>query len=370
MKMLLQRVLQYSKDRLDSVIGADTPTLYYHAEGVFKDVLARIPQLTEKYRPTPWLCNAHAHILYLDLIKKNTIKLKYDQIEHLNMSDGGVTGIAWYGLHVADDTPTVVLLHTITGSPESMRELVQDLYKYTGWRIALCLRRGHADLPMPVPKINLFGSTDDLREQLGFIQNKFPCSDLYAVGSSAGTGLLVRYLGEEGAATPLKAAFALCPGYNTETGFSHVHPFYSKVMAKKLLKRFIYPYREAWKAIPTWENMLLVKELADFEKQYYQMAGFTDYAAYCKATNPIYVFENIKIPLMILNAEDDPICHIANLEPYKKTIQAMKNLVVVTTKKGSHCGFYQGLMKTESWATRLMSQYLLQLAESNEPQML
>ena len=57
-----------------------------------------------------------------------------------------------------------------------MREVVRDLNRYTGWRIALCLRRGHADLPMPVPKMNLFGSTDDLREQIAFIQITFPSS--------------------------------------------------------------------------------------------------------------------------------------------------------------------------------------------------
>lgn len=364
MKMWLKKMSQLSSEYLDRFSGADLPTLYYNPNGLFSGVIERLPLLKEKYRPTPWLSNAHAHILYLDLIKKRTIKLQYDVLEQLNMSDGGITGIAWYGLDLPPSTPTIVLLHTITGSPESMRELVRDLHKYTGWRVALCLRRGHADLPMPVPKMNLFGSTQDLREQLLYIQDKFPQSDLYGVGSSAGTGLLVRYLGEEGEQTPLKAAFALCPGYNTETGFAYVHPFYSKVMAKKLIKRFIHPYQETWQIYPSWKQLLEVKDLSEFEQRYYELAGFSDYESYTKATNPIYVFENVKIPLMILNSEDDPVCHIQNLEPYKDVIRAMPNIVVVTTKKGSHCGFYQGLMQTESWATRLMSDYLLQLSDT------
>ncbi len=41
-----------------------------------------------------------------------------------------------------------------------------------------------------LPKSTLFGSTRDLREQITFIQQKFPESNLYGVGSSAGTGLL------------------------------------------------------------------------------------------------------------------------------------------------------------------------------------
>lgn len=364
MKMWLKKMSQLSSEYLDRFSGADLPTLYYNPNGLFSGVIERLPLLKQKYRPTPWLSNAHAHILYLDLIKKRTIKLQYDVLEQLNMSDGGITGIAWYGLDLPPSTPTIVLLHTITGSPESMRELVRDLHKYTGWRVALCLRRGHADLPMPVPKMNLFGSTQDLREQLLYIQDKFPQSDLYGVGSSAGTGLLVRYLGEEGEQTPLKAAFALCPGYNTETGFAYVHPFYSKVMAKKLIKRFIHPYQETWQIYPSWKQLLEVKDLSEFEQHYYELAGFSDYESYTKATNPIYVFENVKIPLMILNSEDDPVCHIQNLEPYKDAIRAMPNIVVVTTKKGSHCGFYQGLMQTESWATRLMADYLLQLSDT------
>lgn len=73
--------------------------------------------------------------------------------------------------------------------------------------------------------------------------------------------------------------------------------------------------------------------------------------------NPIYVFENVKIPLIILNAEDDPVCSIKNLEPYKDVIQKMDNIAVITTKKGSHCGFYEGL-GTRSWAARLMADFL------------
>ena len=102
-----------------------------------------------------------------------------------------------------------------------------------------------------------------------------------------------------------------------------------------------------------------VKTLAEFEKTYFKMAGFSEYESYVKASNPIYVFENIKIPLMILNAEDDPVCHIKNLEPYKQAIMKMPNILVVTTRRGSHCGFYEGMFKTTSWATRLMSKFLL-----------
>lgn len=359
-KLKLSKINHILQNLVDQLTGAEQPRLYLNGLSHAHVLLNRIPLLREKYRPTPWLSNAHVHLIYFDVVKKKTTKLKYDHIEQLSMPDGGITAIAWYGLHLPQNTPTIVMMHTITGSPESMQELVRDLYAHTGWRIALCIRRGHANLPMPVAKMNLFGSTDDLREQIDFIQKKFPLTELYGVGSSAGTGLLVRYLGEEGENTPLKAAFALCPGYNTETSFHNVHPFYSRMMTKTLFRKFINPYTETWNATGSLTKVLQAKNLFEFEQAYFEMAGYPDYQSYTQATNPIYVFENIKIPLMMLNAEDDPVCHIKNLDPYKELIAKMPNIVVVVTKKGSHCGFYEGIY-TKSWATRLMAAYFKQL---------
>lgn len=358
MKLVVDKLNQWMLNALDKVTGAESPQLYYHPTGKIAQMIELMPQLKQKYRPTPWLSNQHIHLLYFDLIRKRTIKLQYDKIEQLTMQDGGVTAIAWLGYDLPVDTPTIVLMHTITGTPESMRELVKDLNAYTGWRIALCLRRGHAQLPMPVPKMNLFGSVEDLKEQIAFIQQSFPQSSLYGVGSSAGTGLLVRYLGEQGEDTPLKAAFALCPGYNTETGFQNVHPFYSKIMTKKLMNKFIQPYTETWQSKASVAKVMQAKTLYEFEQAYFELAGFADYQSYTQATNPIYVFENVKIPLMILNAEDDPVCHIRNFEPYKDVIRSMPNIMVVTTKKGSHCGYYEGIKRTRSWAHVLIADYL------------
>ncbi|MEL0028105.1 MAG: alpha/beta hydrolase, partial [Perlucidibaca sp.] len=162
-------------------------------------VVASLPLLHEAFTPTPWLFNEHAQLIFHSLRKKGRRAAPvYDHEDSLVMADGGRTALFWRGHDLAPDTPTIVLLHTITGSPASMAELVDDLHAGTGWRIVLCLRRGHADLPLTTPRLNILGCTDDLREQLAVIQARFPESPLYGVGSSAGSGLLVRYLGEEG----------------------------------------------------------------------------------------------------------------------------------------------------------------------------
>ena len=89
----LDKIKVLGSELLDSVLGAEQPKMYYDPQGKIKDVLEKLPQLKQKYRPTFWLSNSHVHLLYFDLIKKKTIKLEYDRIDQLTMQDGGVTAI-------------------------------------------------------------------------------------------------------------------------------------------------------------------------------------------------------------------------------------------------------------------------------------
>jgi predicted alpha/beta-fold hydrolase len=339
------------------------PQVHCHDKARNHHIVAALPQLHRPFRPTPWLFNAHAQLIFHGLRKKGQqAGPHYDHYERLTMSDGGHTALVWKAYGLPATTPTIVVLHTITGSPASMAELVCDLNAGTGWRVVLCLRRGHADLPLTTPRLNILGSTDDLREQLAVIRGGFPQSPLYAVGSSAGSGLLARYLGEEGGATPFKAAFAYCPGYDTDIGFDLAHPFYSRMMAKKLVRQFITPNLARVGHLPTAARLQDAADLADFHRHIYELAGYGSYEDYSQASNPMRVFNDIRTPLMILNAEDDPVCRIDNLGPYLDQMRQMPEVILVTTGKGSHCAHYEG-WSARSWSARLMSTYFLAMQD-------
>jgi len=337
------------------------PRVICHDNPSNRHIVASLRQLHENFTPTPWLFNQHAQLIFHSL-RKNLSRQKrraatlYDHHDALTMRDGGRTALLWSGHALPATTPTIVVLHTITGSPSSMAELVHDLRAATGWRIVLCLRRGHADLPLVTPRLNILGCTDDLREQLAVIRTRFPESPLYGVGSSAGSGLLVRYLGEEGDASPFRAAFAYCPGYDTDVGLDQVRPFYSRMMAKKLVRQFITPNRERIAHLPTAERLQAAEDLAAFHRELYELAGHDSYAAYDQASNPMYVFTGVRTPLMLLNAEDDPVCRIGNVEPWLEGMRQMPNVILVTTAEGSHCAHYEG-WSARSWSARLMGEY-------------
>ncbi|MGH8494412.1 MAG: YheT family hydrolase [Moraxellaceae bacterium] len=331
------------------------PRVFCHDNPHTRHIVGSLAQLQQPFKPTPWLFNPHLQMVLLSM-REGKVQRDYDRIDTLTLADGGHTALAWRGHDLPADTPTIVVLHTISGSPASMAELVRDLQASTGWRIVLCVRRGHAGLPLPVPRINLLGSTHDLREQLAEIRRRFPQSPLYAVGSSAGSGLLVRFLGEEGAASPFRAGFAYCPGYNTDEAFDKTHPFYSRYIVKKLVQRFIAPHEASMAHLPTVQALNRAESLAEFHRHMYELSGYDSYEAYSEASNPMRVFTRITTPVMILNAEDDPICRIDNASPYLDTMSRMPNVILVTTAKGSHCAHYEG-WRARSWSGRLMGNY-------------
>jgi len=322
-----------------------------------RELIASLAQLREGFRPTPWLFNEHLQLVYLNARRSRSDR-SYCRTEPCILADGGHAALVWRGYDLPATTPTIVVLPTITGSPDSMAELVGDLYATTGFRVVLCLRRGHGDLPLTTPRLNILGSTDDLREQLEIIRERFPDSTLYAVGSSAGSGLLVRYLGEEGEAAPFEAAFSYCPGYNTDEVFDTAHPFYSRYMTRKLVRQFITPNEDKLGHLRTAKKLKSAALLGEFHRSMYELAGYETYEEYTAASNPMRVFESVRTPMMILNAEDDPVCRIENAEPYLETITRMSNVILVTTERGSHCAHYEG-WSAQSWAGRLIGNYFL-----------
>jgi len=338
--------------------GALKPELIYQDNPANRQVLASVERLSRRFWPTPWLLNAHLQLLALGLKKAFAPQLVYDHVETLVAEDGGTTALYWLGTNLPADTPTLVVLHTITGSPHSMRSFVRDLHRLNGWRVVLCHRRGHGDLPLTSPRFNTMGDTNDLRQQLKLIVARYPQSPLYGAGVSAGSATLVRYLGEQQGDTPFRAVFAYCPGYDISKTFTRSLPFYSRIMAKKLKKQFLVPNAEVLTHLSTYDRIHQADNLHEFHQHLYEFAGFDNYEAYLDAVNPMGLMKHIDIPMLILNAADDPVCAIDNVREHQDGIRELSQTILVVTQRGSHCGYLSGIT-AKCWAHLLAAEYLL-----------
>ncbi len=338
-------------------VVARRPQLTYQANAHNAELLARLPRLTRRFWATPWAVNGHLQIFVAGIQEALSPRLTYDRVETLRMSDGGTTALHWLGADLPAHTPTLAVLHTITGTPQSMRVFVRDMQRLTGWRIVLCERRGHGELPLTSPRFNTLGDTEDLREQLRRIGECHPHSPLYAAGISAGTGLLVRYLGEQGDDTPLHGAFAYCPGYDIEVAFARSRAPYSRVMARRLVRQFVTRNREALAAWPSLARLEEAQSLDEFHQHLYECAGYDSWQAYLDGCNPVALMERISVPLLVLNAEDDPVCVADNVRDHEHAMARLPKTLLAVTSRGSHCAYLSGLTASP-WAHHLAAEFL------------
>jgi hypothetical protein len=321
-------------------------------------LLPRVPRLQRPFAPTPWLYNRHLQLLWLVAAEALAPPLHYERSELLAMRDGGTTALDWLGLDAGSMAPTLVVLPSITGDAQSVRALVRDLRRATGWRVVACTRRGHGGLAMTVPRFNTMGSTDDLREQLAHVRAHVPSSPLYAIGVSAGSGLLARYLGEEGARSVLHAGVVYCPAYDIGVAWHRVLPFYSRLMARRLRRLFLERHASSLRHLGTYAHCLAAEDLAQFHERAHELAGCADTADYLARSNPMVVFDDVAVPTLLLNADDDPVCVARNAEENAGRLRGVPDALMARTARGSHCAFLEGAWP-RSWAHALMAEYLL-----------
>lgn len=327
-------------------------------EGWNEAILASCSSLRTGCRPATWARNAHVQNL-LTVTHDGLASIPpWDLDERLVMADGGTVSIQWLGLAAPPDTPVVVVLHTICGSGDALRRLVTSLHRRLGWVVAACNRRGHAGLPLTAPQINTMGSTADFRVQLDAIVARRPDAALYGIGVSAGSGLLVRYLGEERDRARLRAGVALCPAYDVPDAFAFVHPHYDAYLTRKLIAFFLEPHRSMLGAVAGFDEGLRASSILEFHRQVFPLAGYDSLAAYYRGSDPMAVALDITHPILVINAIDDPVCVEANVHRHLDAMQTLPRMTLAVTRYGSHCGFFDRPLAGSSWSERAIAEYL------------
>ncbi len=328
----------------------DTPLLAHLRE--------RCPALRDRYRPPWWASNRHLQLALLAWRERHTPPLRFDATDTFTLADGGTVSLEWLGRDDPAPTPTLVVLPTICGDGQSMRMLVGDLRTRLGWRVVVCNRRGHGALPFTAPRFSTLGATADVRAQLERIRATVPASSLYGLGVSAGSGLLVRYLGEEGAATPLAAGVAYCPGYDTTRAFHRVHPLYDRYLVGAVRRYFVDRHAATLAHLPGYADLMASRTIGELHDRQWPFAGYGSTAEYHAQTNPMRVAAAVGVPLMIVNAADDPVCTLTNVEEHRDLFARVPDSLLVLTSRGSHCAFFEGHWQPTSFAHRLIAEYL------------
>ncbi|HYC56808.1 MAG TPA: alpha/beta fold hydrolase [Candidatus Binatia bacterium] len=321
-------------------------------------IVASCASLRAGFRPSYWVRNSHVQNVLTVMRDDAAPSLKWDMEERLTLPDAGTVSIQWLGLTAPMRTPVLVVLHTITGSGDGLRRLVSSLHERLGWVIAACNRRGHAGLELTAPRINTMGATADLRRQLEAIGRRRRQAPMYGIGVSAGSGLLVRYLGEEAARSRLRAAVALCPAYDIRDAFLYAHRGYDRYLTRRMIRFFLHRNRQVLGSIDGYDHCAEATTMAEFHDRLFPLAGFGSRRAYYLASNPMEVARDVVAPVLVINAADDPVCALRNVHRHLDDLQKLPRMTLAVTRRGGHCGFIEGPGSADSWAYRVVAEYL------------
>ncbi|XP_046542821.1 protein ABHD15-like [Haliotis rubra] len=331
------------------------PDLYYLDSDLHRHIIGTKPGFTSPYRPPFWLQNNHLHTFVAALIPK--VKLCFKR-EYINLDDGGAVALDWVQDKLdslTDTSPIFLVLPSLSASADDMAELCDTASK-RGYRVVVFNKRGHGDSVLATPKLQGFGDAKDMRRCVEYLHDEHPAAKIVAVGSSAGSGLLMSYLSEYGADCILATAVCLCPGYDSLDVFTkpmnNVYEYILLSSLKKILKKHtkmlcqLIDLRAAFRAT----------NFKEFDKQVYcKFYGYKDSLEYWQRQNPMRNIDNVSPPIMCVTSLDDPI-FMARYVPFN-IFRENSNWLLVTTNKGGHCGFIEE-STLKSWSDRLALDYI------------
>ncbi|KAG8987201.1 hypothetical protein FRB94_011284 [Tulasnella sp. JGI-2019a] len=297
-----------------------------------------------------------------------------------------------------------------------------------GCRTVRLTLRGCGDLVLTSPQIHHAGQVNDLGAAVASIRKDFPAAKLYLVGSSLGAGIVMNYLAEMGDASPITAAFCQSQVYKfveSAEGFkgSMVHWIYNWALGRTFTRMFkdnkhvfedeyarsLSPPTSPGSSRPVspgpptdhddsdssslespsplhrsvqYDNDAALEDLARIRqvvkenlsltkfsgKVVAPLAGYESAKAFMLATSSVNAIPRIRVPVLCLNACDDPL--MAGKHLPRDEMNASPCVVMAATPGGGHLGFFgkgtDGKTGADGrWSTRLGFEWLSGIHNSN-----
>jgi predicted alpha/beta-fold hydrolase len=166
---------------------------------------------------------------------------------------------------------------------------------------------------------------------------------LFAAGYSLGGNVLLKYLGEAGAESPLHGSVAVCVPLELgkcsdalNTGFSKIYQHYLLKSMKESVRRKFNQHTAAF----NWDLAMTATTFAEFDDAVtaplHGFDGMNDYYGKCSSSR---FLSQIAKPTLIINAIDDPFMTPDVIPDSSKLSQ---HVTLELSEAGGHVGFIEG----------------------------
>lgn len=309
------------------------------------------PHLSAPYQLPSLLNNGHVETIFAALFRKNP-HITYER-EILRMPDGGTVALDSQmrdnALELGEEAPILILLPGLTGgSGDTYVQHAVIHAKLAGIRAVVFNSRGTSGSPVTTAQFYSASFTGDLRCVVAHLASKHPKSRIFAAGWSLGANILTKYLGEEGKNTPVQAAAVMCNPFdltvsdkNFNNGFNRIYDWnLAKALRRIYSKHHSLFVESAARGEKPYdpERALRAKTIRDFDDAITRISfGWPSVDQYYAQSSSSLSVPHVEIPLLVIQAEDDPIAP-KNAIPFKQ-LDENPNCMLILTPTGGHLGW-------------------------------
>ena len=291
------------------------------------------------FKPAWWLPGPHAQTLWPVMRRpRRPLALRHEQLE---LPDGDALELAHLGDH---DAPRVLILHGLEGSLHShyANGLLYALDQ-AGYNATFMFFRGCNGQPNRLPRSYHSGDTEDPRFIIDFL-NRTRGPVAAAVGYSLGGNVLLKYLGEEGEACPLRAAVAVSVPYRLDQASERLDRGASRLYQRYLLSSLKRNYKRKSEKIRALQKVDVgeIKTFREFDDRVTApLHGFRDADDYYRRASSRQFLPGIGVPTLLLHALDDPFMY-PHTAPEPGELSRSTRLLLYP--RGGHVGFVSGAL--------------------------
>ncbi len=316
----------------------------------------------EEFKAPLWLRSAHAQTVGARLLRRR--KPVGIRRERVTTPDDDFLDLDFAG-DFSNPRAIVLLQHGLEGS--ALRGYALNVYHELGTygipTVGLNFRSCSGELNK-AKRLYHSGETEDTRFVVRLLQERFPTAAIGAIGFSLGGNALLKYLGEESHASPLKCAVAVSVPYDLGAGADHLDRsamgrFYTRIFVKALVQKSRNK-AEMISESCDFERGLRAKTFREFDDAITApLHGFEHADDYYNQSSSAHFIPRIRVPTLLLHAEDDPFLP-AECIPRSK-IAKNQMLTALISKTGGHVGFIHGTpVKPRFWAEETAARFLAQ----------
>ncbi len=271
--------------------------------------------------------------------------------------------------------PRVILLHGLEGSAYSLHtQGLAALAAAAGWACtALNFRscaRDPADLsrriPNRRPRLYHSGETEDLDLVVRALLAREPQVRLYAMGFSLGGNVLLKYLGETGAASGIRAAATLSVPYDLAAASRHLERPAARLYTRHFLRCLKPKALDVMARFPDETAHLdgagirAARTFAQFDRCFTApLHGFASAEDYYGRASAIAYLARVARPTLCISAEDDPFFPAEGVA--RARAAASGDVRFQVTGWGGHTGFVAGPWPWRAvyWAEEMAMDWLV-----------